>query len=408
MRAALRHRDFRRLLAGLAVSQIGDWLYNLALVVLVFDRTHSAAWVGATTAARVVPIVVLGPLGGALCDRFDRRWLMIWADVVRAGLMVALAVVATTDLPIIAVPVIAALATTAATPYLPSVAATTPRLVPDADLPAANALRSVVTQVGVVTGPALGGLLLIVASPAVSFAVNAASFGLSALAVVAIPAGPAFAPARDAAPTRKRGRDVGAGLAALRSTPGALRLVGADILCSFVYGCCTVLLVLVSGRLGLGANGFGYLLAGFGTGGIAGAFLAGRVLELRQQSMVLTVALCAVALPLPLLAVSSSVVFAVALTALSGSGAVIVEVLMETGLQRLLDESVFGRAYGVAVPASIGGIVVGSLVAPLGVSTCGVAATLSLLGAVVAGYAIAQVMPRLRGIRWVVSQLRTT
>ena len=116
----------------------------------------------------------------------------------------------------------------------------------------------------------------------------------------------------------------------------------------------------------------------------------------------------AVALPLPLLAVSSSVVFAVALTALSGSGAVIVEVLTETGLQRLLDESVFGRAYGVAVPASIGGIVVGSLVAPLGVSTCGVAATLSLLGAVVAGYAIAQVMPRLRGIRWVVSQLRTT
>ena len=65
MRTALRHRDFRRLLAGLGVSQIGDWLYNLALVALVFERTHSAAWVGATTAARVVPFVVLGPLGGA-------------------------------------------------------------------------------------------------------------------------------------------------------------------------------------------------------------------------------------------------------------------------------------------------------------------------------------------------------
>jgi predicted MFS family arabinose efflux permease len=408
MRAALRHRDFRRLLAGLAVSQVGDWLYNLALVVLMFDRTHSAAWVGATTAARVVPVVVLGPLGGALCDRFDRRWLMIWADVARAALMAALAVVATTDLPVIAVPVIAALATTAATPYLPSVAATTPRLVPDDDLPAANALRSVVTQVGVVAGPAFGGLLLVVASPAVSFAVNAVSFGLSALAVLAIPAGPAFSPARDGAAPREPGRDLGAGLAALRSTPGALRLVGADVLCSFVYGSCTVLLVLVSGRLGLGANGFGYLLAGFGIGGITGAFLAGRVLRLPRQSAVLAIALCAVALPLPLLAVSSSVVIALALTAVSGSGAVIVEVLMETGLQRLLDESVFGRAYGVAVPASIGGIVIGSLVAPLGVSTFGVAATLAILGAVVAGYAIAQVTPRLRGVRWIVSQLRTT
>ncbi len=408
MRAALRHRDFHRLLAGLAISQIGDWLYNLALVVLVFDRTHSAAWVGATTAARVVPFVVLGPLGGALCDRFDRRWLMICADVVRSALMAALAIVATTNLSIVTVPVIAALATTAATPYLPSVAATTPRLVPDADLPAANALRSVVTQVGIVAGPALGGLLLVVASPAVSFAVNAVSFGLSALAVLTIPAGPVFAPAHDGESPRKSRRDFGAGLTALRSKPGALRLVGADILCSFVYGACTVLLVLVSGRLGLGANGFGYLLAGFGIGGITGACFAGRVLKLRQQSAVLAVALCAVALPLPLLAVSSSVVAALVLTALSGSGAVIVEVLMETGLQRLLDESVFGRAYGVAVPASIGGIVIGSLVAPLGVSAFGVAATLSVLGAVVVGYAIALLVPQLRGVRWIVSQLRTT
>lgn len=408
MRAALRHRDFHRLLAGLAISQIGDWLYNLALVVLVFDRTHSAAWVGATTAARVVPFVVLGPLGGALCDRFDRRWLMICADVVRSALMAALAIVATTNLSIVTVPVIAALATTAATPYLPSVAATTPRLVPDADLPAANALRSVVTQVGIVAGPALGGLLLVVASPAVSFAVNAVSFGLSALAVLTIPAGPVFAPAHDGESPRKSRRDFAAGLAALRSKPGALRLVGADILCSFVYGACTVLLVLVSGRLGLGANGFGYLLAGFGIGGITGACFAGRVLKLRQQSAVLAVALCAVALPLPLLAVSSSVVAALVLTALSGSGAVIVEVLMETGLQRLLDESVFGRAYGVAVPASIGGIVIGSLVAPLGVSAFGVAATLSVLGAVVVGYAIALLVPQLRGVRWIVSQLRTT
>ena len=213
----MRHRDVRRLLVGLAVSQIGDWLYNLALVVLVFDRTHSAAWVGATTAARVAPIVVLGPFGGALCDRFDRRWLMIWADVARVVLMAALAVAAVVDVPVVTVPVLATLATAAATPYLPCVAATTPRLVPDADLPAANALRSAVTQVGIVAGPALGGLLLVVASPAVSFAVNAVSFGLSALAVLTIPAGPAFAPARADAAARKLRPELGAGLAALRS-----------------------------------------------------------------------------------------------------------------------------------------------------------------------------------------------
>ena len=65
----LRYPAFRKLLAGLAVSQVGDWLYNLALVALVYDRTHSALWAGITTAARVVPIVVLGPLGGVVADR---------------------------------------------------------------------------------------------------------------------------------------------------------------------------------------------------------------------------------------------------------------------------------------------------------------------------------------------------
>ena len=59
IRSALRYPSFRYLLSALAVSQVGDWLYNLALVVLVYDRTHSAVWAGVTTAARVLPVVVL-------------------------------------------------------------------------------------------------------------------------------------------------------------------------------------------------------------------------------------------------------------------------------------------------------------------------------------------------------------
>ena len=136
IRAALRYPAFRRLLVALAVSQIGDWLYNLALVVLVYDRTHSALWAGVTTAARVVPIVVLGPLGGVFADRFDRRRIMIISDLLRMGLMVLLAAVAAARLPIGLAPVIAAMATAAAAPYLPCVSAVTPRLVGDADLPA--------------------------------------------------------------------------------------------------------------------------------------------------------------------------------------------------------------------------------------------------------------------------------
>jgi len=77
IRASLRYPAFRRLLSALAVSQIGGWIHNLAPVPPFCTWTHSAAWAGAFMVARVVPIVVLGPLGGAIADRFDQRLIMI-------------------------------------------------------------------------------------------------------------------------------------------------------------------------------------------------------------------------------------------------------------------------------------------------------------------------------------------
>ena len=267
------------------MSQIGDWLYNLALVVLVYDRTHSALWAGVTTAARVVPIVVLGPLGGVLADRFDRRRIMIISDLARMGLMVLLAAVAAARLPIVLAPVIAAVATAAAAPYLPCVAAVTPRVVDDADLPGANAARSAVTGVSIILGPALGGVLLLLGSPASAFALNALTFGLSALAVLAIRD-------RRRLPFRPRlPRTVPAGCSArwrrarprCAPTRAALRLVGADIMCSVLYGTQTVLLLLVSRQVGLGAQGYGYLFAAIGAGGLVGTALAGRVSRCRSR-----------------------------------------------------------------------------------------------------------------------------
>src|ERR1700744_1209882 len=99
VRGAPAYPAFRSLLAGLAVSQIGDWLYNLALVTLVYQRTGSALWAGIATGARVAPLIVLGPAGGVLADRFNRRHLMVASDLLRLGLMAAVAVVAAFRLP---------------------------------------------------------------------------------------------------------------------------------------------------------------------------------------------------------------------------------------------------------------------------------------------------------------------
>jgi MFS family permease len=393
IRAALRYSSFRRLLTGLAVSQIGDWLYNLALVTLVYERTHSAMWAGTAAAARVVPVVLLGPLGGVIADRFDRRHLMVASDVVRLALMVLLAIVAATHLPIVIVPLIAAVATVAGSPYLPCAAAVTPVLVPDADLPGANAARLAVTSLGLIIGPAIGGVLLLLGSPWLAFAVNAVTFGLSALAVLAVPANPAFRPARSQRPNGLL-KDVADGAAVLRTHPQVLRLVGADIMCSLVYGMQTILLIGVAKQAGLGMNGYGYLFAGIGAGALAGTTLAGRALRCPHPRAVLLAALAAVGLPMMVLAVVHWGPAAIVLTAIVGTGAVLVEVVAETSLQRALPPEVFGRAYGLAIPASIAGIVVGSLIAPLLTSALGGAGALVACGAAAVTYGLLIGAPR--------------
>ncbi len=394
IRAALGYSPFRRLLAGLAVSQIGDWLYNLALVTLVYERTHSAMWAGIAAAARVVPIVVLGPLGGVIADRFDRRRVMVASDVIRLGLMVMLAVVATTSLPIVIIPLIAAAATLAGSPYLPCAAAVTPLLVSDADLPGANAARSAVASLGIIIGPAIGGLLLLLGSPWLAFAVNAVTFGLSALAVVAIPANPGFRPAGSRERPAGLRRDLADGAAVLRAHPQVLRLIGADIMCSLVYGMQTVLLIGVASRAGLGLHGYGYLFAGIGAGALAGTALASRALRCPDSRAVLLAALAAVGLPMMVLAVVHWGPAAIALAAAGGTGAILVEIVTETSLQRILPPEVFGRAYALALPASLAGIVAGSLIAPLLTGLLGVPGALIACGAAPLAYGVLISTPR--------------
>ncbi len=393
IRAALGYSSFRRLLAGLAVSQVGDWLYNLALVTLVFERTHSAMWAGVAAAARVVPVVVLGPVGGVIADRFDRRLVMVTSDVLRLGLMVVLAIVATTHLPIVIVPLIAAAATVASAPYLPCAAAVTPALVPDADLPGANAARSAVTSLGLIIGPAIGGVLLLLGAPWLAFAVNAVTFGLSALAVLAIPASPAFRPASASEKPNGVLRDVADGARVLRTHPQVVQLIGADIMCSLVYGMLTILLLGVAMQADLGMHGYGYLFAGLGAGSLAGTALAGPALRCPHPRAVLLAALAAVGLSVMTLALIHWGPAALVLVALAGAGSILVEVVTDTSLQRTLAPEVFGRAYGLALPASIAGIVVGSLVAPLLTSALGAKGALVACGAAAVAYGVAISLP---------------
>lgn len=377
-------RSFHLLLLALAASSLGDWLYNVALLALVYDRTGSATWVAIATTARVLPMVVLGPFGGALASRCDRRRLMIASDAARALLMVALAVVAVTGLPIVLVPLLCALATAAGVVQPPAVAASCARLVTDAERQRANALRSAIGQGAVVAGPPLGAVALLVAGPSLALLLNALSFVVSAVAVTAVGAEAAFtpAPSGEQRPAGLLG-DIAAGARALRGAPTVVRLIAADLLCSMVYGLLSVTLVLVSDRVGAGTDGYGLLLGASGAGGILGAALVGRFHGSARWRGALMAGLALTALPLIALGTVSGLGAALVLALVGGGGMVVGEVLSDTALPEMLSGDALARAYGLVFPAAVAGIVVGSLIgAPL-VSLLGLQGALSAAGVLV-------------------------
>jgi MFS family permease len=368
--------QFRRLLAGLAISSLGDWMYNVALLAFVYERTGSPTWLALTTAARIAPIVILGPLGGVLADRHDRRVVIIVSDLLCAALMVALAAVVAFGAPVLLAPLLAAAATLASIVHSPAVAASTPRLVDEASLQRANAARAAIGQGAIVIGPAIGAVLLALASPAVVILVNAATFLGAVVIVASIPAGPAFRPAR-AGVSAGLVTELRDGVDALRGAPAALRVIAADVVCSAVYGILTVTLVLVAARVDAGPGGYGLLLGAFGVGGLIGAAVVSR-LDGGHWRRTLAIALVLVAAPVAALGVAESLWIALALGLVAGTGSVVAEVLSETALPHLVDDAVLARAYGIALPTALSGIVAGSLIGgPL-------VALLGLTGALVA------------------------
>src|SRR5437764_5368346 len=161
--------------------------------------------------------------------------------------------------------------------YNPAVAATIPSVVGEDDLVAANALNGTIENLVVIAGPAVGAVVLLIGSPTAVFVVNAASFVLSAVLVVRIRVRSRPVDVTEGG-SAGVSRQIAVGARTIASSPAARTLVAFSALVSFVYGTDTVLFVGVSAhRLGTGAEGFAYLLAGLGLGGIVMAAAVDRL-----------------------------------------------------------------------------------------------------------------------------------
>jgi predicted MFS family arabinose efflux permease len=379
--APLRHRDFRLLMAAFAASAAGSWAYNVGLAVFVWDQTHSPAWVGAATIGRFVPSLLFGAYGGVLAERFERVRLMVSLDWLCAAWMCLLTVVAALEGPVLLAIFLAGMTSLTAMVYEPAVAAITPETVPESDLAAANTLRNTVDNVAIVAGPAIGGLLLLVGPVWLAFGVNALSFVWSALVVsrMRVRSRPVdVTEGGTAGPLHQ----MSVGFRAIASSTTATMLVAYSVVASFVYGVDTVQFVMLSDeKLGTGATGYGYLLAGLGVGGIAAAGLVNRLAARPRLGPVILAGMAVYCLPTLLFLVVDQPVAAFAIQAVRGAGTLVVDVLAITALQRSLPSDVLARVFGAFFTLVLLAISLGAFVTPPVISSAGLDASLWYAGA---------------------------
>jgi MFS family permease len=186
--APLRLREFRLLWTGMTVSLLGDGIFLVAMAWQAYDLWNAPAALSLIGIAMTIPMIAFLLPAGVLSDRLDRRSLMLCADAGRAAALAVLAALALTGvLTFWELMGIVAVYSVGTAFFMPAFEAIVPDIVPAADLPAANSLDQFVRPIALrLGGPALGGVLVAGLGAGTAFAVDAASFVVSAAAVFLI------------------------------------------------------------------------------------------------------------------------------------------------------------------------------------------------------------------------------
>jgi MFS family permease len=366
---ALRERSFRLLFLAQATSLLGDGMVSVALAFAVLDLTGSAADLGIVLAARTAPLVLFLLVGGVWADRLPRRTLMIVTDLVRLvthGAMAALLIGGAASVASLAV--LAAIGATASAFFTPALGGIMPHVVSDDRLQQANALRGIAEATGRIAGPILAGVLVATAGAGWALAVDAATFGISALFLsrLALPGTVAAAPASFIADLREGWDD-------FRSRTWLWTTVTAASLGNLFFAAYFVLGPLVADRELGGAAAWGVITAGFGAGLLVGGLVVMRI-DPARPVFVATLSVLLYGLPLAALALAMPAVVTACFGFVAGAGLMVANNLWETTTQRHVPPDRLSRVdsydwFGSVATQPIGMLMWGPLGVALGVDT---------------------------------------
>lgn len=389
LRRAFGAPPFRRLWLARTLSRWGDVFGAVALVVLVFRLTGSGLKVGAIAVVEIVPLVLFGFFAGAVVDRLPRVKVMVVSDLGRGLLALSLVIL---HRQLWAVYAIAFCLAALSAFFTPAAVSLVPAVVErEEDLVGANAALTSSAILSQILLAPVAGAVVAFAGPGPAFALNAASFFLSAavLARLRVPAVP-----RPSAESRSYLSDVGQGLALIRRSPLLRALAEVQGLAALSAGATSALLVVLAERqLGAGPERFGLLLTAIAVGQGTGPLVLQRlVTDVRRPALLFGPFLVRGVVDV-VLATSASFGVAFAALAVYGLATNTGGVTFNTLLQQAIPDRARGRAFAFFDVVWQGGrlasVALGGLLADgLGVAGVYVVAGVLLLGAGALGFAL--------------------
>jgi MFS family permease len=393
-----RNRPFGLLWASQVLSTGGNWLLEVAVPVYVFHLTGSARDTGLTVVAEILPLLVLGPVGGVFADRWPRRHMVIGANVLSAGAVSLLPLaVHPSQLWLVLTAIFAESCFGAF--FGPAYQGLVPALVGrDSDLATANAWSTAAGgAIGLTCAP-LGGVLYALGGIRLPVTVDAATYLGAALLVALIrpsltvlPARPGTEPPPPAGPIGLHALaiDVRGGVAALRSDGVLTVLLATSALFMLGNGACSALLVpYVVGSLHARAASIGELFAALELGYLVSPSLGRRACASRHLRAGVLGLIGLLVTAFAGLFDMHSFALAFMFIGLMGLGGGSFLMLEKTLVQRRAGDSVIGRissAYSAVVTAAT---LAGALLASLATAWIGRAAALNLAIAVIAAAAV--------------------
>jgi MFS family permease len=299
-----------RLALARAISFAGSTSAFIALAAVVYAKTGSAVWPAAAALASFATPALLSPFAGLIGDRYDRRTVMICSDLLGALCFAAMALLSAPG----ALVGTKVLASALAAPLIPASGAALPAVSAPKDLAWANSRLAIAGTVGSLVGPLAGGLLVAGASGSLVFALNAVTFVISAALVFSI-----RARLRPEPGERRRRNGPGVGFAFLVRNPELRRVTVAFAVIFLGIGITLPAEIALAAGFGVGASGYGALVALWAAGGLIGARIGGRIERGRHARALLTVA--AGGMAIAFFATGGAPLFALALLSMAVGGA---------------------------------------------------------------------------------------